>query len=76
MTGKKRVIKLHRALSLSVAVLLTVVIAVAIFQKSGLLSYELSKYVNNHYLKDTPFRFSSGRIRGNRAGLDQVCKIT
>ncbi|MFQ5510437.1 MAG: translocation/assembly module TamB domain-containing protein [Candidatus Krumholzibacteriia bacterium] len=68
MVGKKRVIKIHRVFSLVVAVVVTVVIAVGVFQKSELLSYRLSKYVNDHYLRGTPFRFSCGRISGDLVG--------
>ncbi|MEE9270838.1 MAG: hypothetical protein V3V49_11320, partial [Candidatus Krumholzibacteria bacterium] len=68
MAGKRRVIRLHRVLSLVVAIVVTGVIAVGVFQKSGLLSYRLSKYVNDHYLRGTPFRFSCGKITGDLVG--------
>ncbi len=42
--------------------MLTVAIAVFLFQRSNLLSYQLSEYVNDHYFKDTPFEFSCGTV--------------
>ncbi|MDH3216601.1 MAG: translocation/assembly module TamB [Candidatus Krumholzibacteria bacterium] len=68
MSGKKKLIRLHRVLSLVIAIALTVVIAVVVFQRSGLFSYQLSNYVNDHYLKGTPFHFSCGKITGDLVG--------
>ncbi len=62
MSGKKKHIRLHRALTLILAIVLTIVIAAVVFRRSGLLSYQLSSYINEHYLKDTPFQFSCGKI--------------
>ena len=65
MQDKKRRIRVHRGLTFALAIVLAVVIAVAIFQRSGLLSYQLSSYINDQYYKDTPFRFSCGKISGD-----------
>ena len=65
MEGKKRRIRIHRGLTFALAIVLTLVIAVVVFQRSGLLSYQLSSYINEHYYKDTPFRFSCGKITGD-----------
>jgi hypothetical protein len=55
-------------LSLVVAITLTIIIAAVIFQRSGLLSYQLSSHINDHYLKGTPFHFSCGKISGDLVG--------
>jgi hypothetical protein len=68
MSGKKKRIRLHRVLSLVVAIALTIVIAVVVFQRSGLLSFRLSAYINDHYLRGTPFHFSCGKITGDLVG--------
>lgn len=68
MSGKKRLIRLHRVLSLVIAIALTIVIAVVVFQRSGLLSFRLSAYINDHYLRGTPFSFSCGKISGDLVG--------
>ena len=65
MEGKKRRIRIHRGLTFAAAVVLTLVIAVFLFQRSELLSYQLSEYVNDHYFKDTPFEFSCGAVRSD-----------
>ncbi|MCZ6767051.1 MAG: translocation/assembly module TamB domain-containing protein [bacterium] len=65
MQGKRKIIRLHRGWSLAIGIVVTLVIAGIVFLKSGLLSYQVSKYVNDHYLAATPFRFSCGRISGN-----------
>ena len=65
MEDKKRRIRVHRGLTFALAIVLTVVIAVVIFQRSGLVSYRLSAYINEHYYRDTPFRFSCGKITGD-----------
>ena len=52
-------------MTFALAIVLAVVIAVIVFQRSGLLSYQLSSYINDHYYKDTPFKFSCGRITGD-----------
>ena len=62
MEGKKRKIRIHRGLTFSAAIVLTVAIAVFLFQRSELLSYQLSEYINDHYFKDTPFEFSCGSV--------------
>lgn len=65
MTAKKRRIRIHRGLTFALAIALTVGIAVVIFQRSGFLSYQLTEYVNSHYFKDTPFRFSCGEVKSD-----------
>lgn len=72
--GKKRVIKIHRVLSMLVAIAITVTIVVVVYQKSGLLSYQLSNYVNDHYFGGTPYRFSCGRITVNLAGQASLAR--
>jgi hypothetical protein len=62
METKKRRIRIHRGLTFLLAILLALAIAVVVFQRSGFLSYQLSAYVNDHYFKDTPFRFSCGEV--------------
>lgn len=74
MSGKKKRIRLHRALSLVVAIGLTAVIAVIVFQRSGLLSYRFSAYVNDHYLRGTAFHFSCGKVTGDLAGRASVSR--
>lgn len=53
---------------MTIAIIATIVISVIIYEKSGLLSYQLSNYVNDHYLKTTNFRFSCGRLSVDLAG--------
>lgn len=65
MADKKRRIRIHRGLTFGLAVVVTVVIAVLVFQRSGFLSYQLSQYVNDHYFRDTPFRFSCGEVKSD-----------
>jgi hypothetical protein len=65
MEPRKRRIRLHRGLTFAAAIALTVVIAVIVFQRSGLLAYQLSRYVNDHYFKETPFQFSCGAVRSD-----------
>ncbi|UCH82900.1 MAG: hypothetical protein JSW50_10525, partial [Candidatus Latescibacterota bacterium] len=72
MGVKKRQLKVRRGFTFALAIVLTLVIAVMVFQKSGVLSYQLSKYVNDHYFKDTPFRFSCGRVSGDLVGSVSV----
>ncbi|UCG50639.1 MAG: hypothetical protein JSW58_10555, partial [Candidatus Latescibacterota bacterium] len=74
MDKKKRRIRLRRGLTFALAILLTVVIAVVVFQRSGILSYQLSKYVNDHYFRDTPFSFSCGKISGDLVGHVSLAK--
>ncbi|MBP2680397.1 MAG: hypothetical protein H6Q78_260 [Candidatus Krumholzibacteriota bacterium] len=65
MEGKKRRIRIHRGLTFAAAIVVTVALAVFLFQRSNLLSYQLSDYVNSHYFKDTPFEFSCGAVRSD-----------
>ncbi len=65
MEAKKRKIRIHKGLTFAVAIVLTIVIAVIVFQRSGLLAYQLSQYINDHYFKDTPFQFSCGAVRSD-----------
>jgi hypothetical protein len=65
MEGKKRRIKIHRGLTFAAAIVVTVVLALFLFQRSNLLSYQLSDYINTHYFKDTPFEFSCGEVRSD-----------
>jgi hypothetical protein len=65
MEGKKRRIRIHRGLTFATAIVLTVVLAIFLFQRSNLLSYQLSDYINTHYFKDTPFEFSCGSVRSD-----------
>jgi hypothetical protein len=62
---KKRRTGIKRPLSYAVAVVVTLVIAAVILTRSPLLPYEVARYVNNHYLKDSPFQFRCERISGN-----------
>jgi hypothetical protein len=59
-------------LSLVVAIGLTVVIAFVVFQRSGLLAFRLSAYVNDHYLRGTPYHFSCGKITSDFVGHASV----
>jgi autotransporter translocation and assembly factor TamB len=65
MEAKKRRIRLHKGLTFAAAVVVSIVIAVIVFLRSGLLAYQLSQYVNEHYFKDTPFQFSCGAVRSD-----------
>ncbi len=40
-------------------------IAAVVIKKSSVVSYRLAKYVNEHYFKDTNFRFHCGSIEGD-----------
>lgn len=62
MEDKKRRIRVHRGLTFALAIALTVAIVAIMFQRSGVLSHQLTQYVNDHYFKGTPFQFSCGRV--------------
>ncbi|MEJ2722702.1 MAG: hypothetical protein P8181_16425, partial [bacterium] len=74
MERKKRQIRVRRGFTFALAIVLTLVIALIVFQKSGILSYQLSKYINDHYFQDTPFSFSCGRISGDLVGHVSVAR--
>jgi hypothetical protein len=65
MQERKRRIRFHRKLSLIVALALGLLVAVITLKKSSVLPQQLSKYVNEHYLKNTGFRFSCDRVSGD-----------
>ncbi|MCH7550049.1 MAG: TetR/AcrR family transcriptional regulator C-terminal ligand-binding domain-containing protein, partial [Candidatus Krumholzibacteriota bacterium] len=62
---KRKKTGFRRKLSYGVAVLATLVLAFFLFTKSNVLAYQVSSYVNEHYLKNSPFEFSCGRITGD-----------
>ncbi|NIM19075.1 MAG: hypothetical protein GTO51_01675 [Candidatus Latescibacteria bacterium] len=73
MATKRRRIRFHRRLSLVLALALSIVLTFWIFKRSAYLPYQVSKFVNEHYLKGTPFRFSCKKVSGdfvNRVSLE------
>jgi hypothetical protein len=54
----------RRRISYGVAVVLTAIIAAAVYQQSRVLPRRLSDYVNSHYLAGTNFEFSVDGISG------------
>lgn len=62
---RKRRSTIRRRLSLAIAIVVSLVIAVVILTKSRYLPSRVAKYVNTQYLADSPFEFSCGRISGN-----------
>ncbi len=73
---KKRRIKIHRSLSFTLAIALSVAIAIVVFQRSSVLSRQLSEYVNDHYLKGTPFQFSCGKVATDLVSHASVADAT
>lgn len=65
MSERKRPIRFHKRLSLLVAVLLCLLIVLIILKKSSVLPTQLNRYVNEHYLKDSNFRFSCRAVSGD-----------
>lgn len=65
MSDRKKPIRFRKRLSLLVAVLLSIVIVVVILKKSSVLPNRLNRYVNEHYLKDSNFRFSCRSVTGD-----------
>ena len=53
-----------RRVSAIIAVVITIVMAVAIYHESRILPQRISDYVNRHYLAGTPFEFSLEGVSG------------
>jgi len=62
---KRRLIRFRKRLSLLIALLLTVVIAVWFLKRSSFLPSRFTKFVNENYLQNTPFEFSCKKVSGN-----------
>ncbi len=65
METKRRRIRFHRKLSLAIALFFSVVLAILLLRESGFIPYQVSKFINEHYLKGTPFHFSCDGISGD-----------
>lgn len=76
VAGKRRLIRFRKRLSLFIALLLTVVIAVWFLKRSSFLPYQFTKFVNENYLQDTPFEFSCKKVSGNLVNQVVVESIT
>lgn len=61
----KRWRRFRRRLSYAIAIVATLIIVVFVFTRTRLLSYQVERYVNDHYFAGTPFEFTSGRISGD-----------
>jgi len=58
-------LRVRRGLSYAVAVVATLALAAVIYTRSNVLSYQVTRYLNNHYFTRDGFEFSCGRISGN-----------
>ena len=62
---RKRRATIRRRLSVGIALAISLVIAFVVLTKSRYLPSQVSSYVNDHYLADSPFEFSCERISGD-----------
>ena len=76
MKDKKRRIRVHKSLTFGLAIALSVAIAVILFQRSGILSHQLTQYVNDHYFKGTPYEFSCGKVASDLVSRASVADAT
>src|SRR5688572_10084644 len=60
----KKIGTLRRRISYAIAIVLTTVIAAAVYHQAQLLPRRVSAYVNDHYLRGTNFEFTVDGISG------------